>query len=271
MAILPKKDGFKYKLNEQMIEPELPRPYLGLSGVGNSCHRKLQYDHYWCYAKSYSVRIKRLFQVGHDEEPKLQEAIMELGYNFHSDQMYVPGEGGHWSGHIDGIFEDIDTCELYLAEFKTHNDKSFKLLLKGGVRKSKPGHFSQVTAYMGGLGMDKCLYVAYNKNDSEIYVEIILFDKEHYDDLKRKQNEVIMADVLLPKIGTGTSSWFECKLCDARAVCHKKAKIPVTCRTCHNVDILGEGVWECSLDEKKLKSEAQKLACDEYILDDMFR
>lgn len=269
MALIPKREDEHHILNNVMSEPELPRPYLGLSGIGEKCHRKLQYDHYWCYLKSHSARIKRLFQVGHDAEPKLVAELEKLGYRFHSDQLGVVGTGGHWKGHIDGLLEKL--LDEWLAEFKTHNAKSFADLKKKKVQKSKPMHYAQVTAYMGYLEIKQAKYVAYNKNDSEIYIENIPFDHEHFLDLKRKESEVIMADTLLPKIGNGTSNWFECKLCDARNVCHKKKAMPVTCRTCRWVDVLPEGMWACGKTMAALSVEEQKAACGDYTLGEMFK
>ena len=152
MALIPKRNDEKFILNDKMSELELPRQYLGLSGVGHPCHRKLQYDHYWGYMISHSARIERLFQVGHDAEPKLVAEMNKLGYNFHSDQLEIIGTGGHWKGHIDGIFveqkelidKDFSSYE-YLAEFKTHNDKSFKDVKKSKVKKGKPMHYDQMT------------------------------------------------------------------------------------------------------------------------------
>ena len=269
MALIPKRDDEKFILNDKMSELELPRPYLGMSGIGSPCHRKLQYDHYWCYKIAHSARIQRLFQVGHDAEPKLVKEIENLGYTFHSDQLGVTGTGGHWKGHIDGIFETEE--HYWLAEFKTHNDKSFKSLKKDKVKKSKPMHYDQMTSYMGYLNLSQGKYVAYNKNDSEIYIEEIPFSNERFKELKSKEAEVIMAETLLPKIGNGTSNWFECKMCDARNVCHKGKLPPVTCRTCRWVDVLPDGIWACSKTMAALMVDEQKSACEDYMLGEMFK
>lgn len=268
MALIPKREDAKYELNDKMSEPELPRPYLGLSSIGTKCHRKLQYDHYWAYTKSHSARIQRLFQVGHDAEPKLVMEMEKLGLTFHSDQYQVVGFGGHWKGHIDGVLENEE--REHLAEFKTHNDKSFKDLKKKKLKLSKPGHFDQMTSYMGYTELKTGKYIAYNKNDSEIYVQDVPFDNEHFKELQRKESEIVMAEELLPKIGNGTSNWFECKLCDARNTCHKGKEIPVTCRSCQNVDVLPNGIWSCGITMCALDIVEQKAACEKYSLSVMF-
>ncbi len=265
MAIIPKNDPLTHELNSK-LETSMPRPYLGLSQVGNSCHRFLQYYHYWAFTSEHSTRLKRLFQFGHRAEPVMISALAEQGIEVTGCQDSIVGVGGHWKGHVDGRIGDNR-----LFEAKTHNDKSFKDLKKKKVKESKPGHYDQVVAYMGYLGLDDCLYMAENKNDSEYYIEIIPMDHERFKELKQKQAEVIMAETLLPKIGSGTPAWFECKFCEARSVCHKGKTPAVNCRTCKFVDVLPDGEWACSKTLSTLTIDEQKKACDSYHLGDIFR
>lgn len=269
-------------LKEQTIEDKMmdavnntmhsstSRGYNGLSGIGEKCHRKLQLMHYNAISSEHSVRILRLFNVGHDMEPVLIKALQDyLGIWVHSQQSKVIGFAGHWQGHCDGIgeftndsrFKDY-TNETFLVEFKTHKASSFADLKRNGVKKSKPMHYSQMTAYAGYLGLTRCLYVAYNKDTSEIHLEWVDFDTDHFDELKRKEAEVVMSDVLLPRIGNDSPMWFDCKMCDALPVCFGREKPNVNCKTCEHVDILDGGVWKCS---KGIDADIT-VGCDKYQL-----
>lgn len=256
-----------WKLNEIEVTSDL-RGYNGLSAIGEKCVRKLQLAHYDTYTTTHSVRILRLFGVGHRMEETLRDALKEfLGIDSFNDQARVVGVAGHWKGHIDGEGQ-IDGGEVFLTEFKTHNDKSFKDLKKKAVQESKPMHYSQVQTYMGYRKLGKALYVAYNKNDSEIYIEWIPFDEDHFKDLQRKEGEVIMAETLLPRIGTDSPTWFECKLCDARKTCFGKEPIKKSCKNCKHVDILDDGVWSCP--EVGEHKAGHTTPCNDYVKDDMF-
>lgn len=283
MSLIPKKCELDRKLNLEEVS-EMPRPYLGLSGIGTECMRKLQLDHYRTYKSVHSARIKRLFGVGHRMEKTIVEDLARVGFNHFDDQLECIGFAGHWGGHIDGklsldanmpVYVDgieILPGEVILSEFKTHNDKSFKSLLKDGVKKSKPLHYGQVQAYMGYFKLTKCLYVAYNKNDSTYAFRVIEFDQDYFDEhVQRKEREVVMSDVLLPKIGTGSITWFGCKFCDAKMTCHGKEPVIESCRTCSRVDILEHGRWECSLHNKYLSVEEQEKGCNKFQLADMFK
>lgn len=264
MALIPKNNPLLHALNSEM-KTELPRPYMGLSQIGNKCHRALQYYHYWAFTVDISTRVQRLFNFGHRAEPVMISALAEQGIEVTDCQGSIVGTAGHWKGHVDGKI-----LPKRLFEAKTHNDKSFKDLLKKKVKDSKPGHYDQMVAYMGYLELDDALYMAENKNDSTYYTEIVPMDHERFKELKRKEFEVISAEALLPKIGSGTAAWFECKFCDARAVCHKGKKPPVTCRSCMFVDVLPDGLWACQKTMSALSVEEQRKACDSYMLGEMF-
>lgn len=238
-----------HMLNDVEVEQDL-RGYNGLSSIGNKCIRQMQLAHYDCYRVKFTKRILRLFNEGHRMEPVLVGCLKELGIIVENDQAGVVGVAGHWKGHIDGegFFQKDSpffTEGLFLTEFKTHNDKSYKDLIKNKVKVSKPGHYDQMTAYMGYRKLPRALYVSYNKNDSTIYLEWVIFDPEHFKELQRKEAEVIMADTLLPRIGNDSPMWFECKLCDARKVCFGKEPIKKSCKNCQHVDVLDDGEWHC--------------------------
>lgn len=270
MVLIPIVDFIDLKLNQQ--EKIYPlREYLGLSQVGHPCHRYLQHYHYWTFKSQHSARIERLFGFGHMMEQYMIDDLASVGIIVKSSQAEAIGTGGHWKGHLDGIGYRNDTPDYrFLVEFKTHNDKSFKDLKKKGVKASKPIHYDQCQAYMGYFKLPSCFYLAYNKNTSEYEYTIIPFDKEHFEDLRRKELEVITADTFLPRIGNNTPAWFECKMCDARKVCFNKEEPIISCRTCEYVDVVDKGGWICSMDQRALSKADQIKGCGKYKLAGMF-
>ena len=251
--------------NETEVVQDL-RPYLGLSMIGNICSRYLQHYQYMTFKSKYNTRIQRLFEVGNAAEPLMVADLAKMGIEVTGDQTEVVGFSGHWKGHIDGIGNG-----KFLMEFKTHNDKSFKDLDKKGVKESKPGHYDQMQSYMTYLDLPKALYMALNKNDSAYYFEWIDFDGDRVPELLRKEEDIVMTSVLLPRIGNNNRAWFECKFCDAAEVCFEDEPINKNCRSCHYVDVEEEGKWSCSYyDGANISNEGQKLACDNYRLGEMF-
>jgi ribosomal protein S27E len=250
------------------------RGYNGMSSIGDPCARKLQYNMYMASGEGQlNMRIMRLFNVGHAFETVLFEILKDSGIHVYDSQSSYVDENEMWFGHSDGefMFNDIK----YLLEVKTHNDKSFKLLQKSGVKKSKPAHYDQMTMYMGYGGFERGLYAACNKNDSDLYFEEVVFDPKHFEKLKSKSVDVIASDILLPRIGNSTESWFECKFCDHLRVCFGRAAPSQNCRTCHWVEPSNGNKWACTygrteIGDVPLSLEEQKAGCDNHMYGKMF-
>lgn len=261
MALIPENNKLHHILNSKQIV-ESPRSYLGISQIGNKCHRKLQLYHYWAYNTVIDARTKRLFNFGKMMEYVMIADIQSVGYKVITSQLDNVSASGHVRMHLDFVIEKDGV--KYILECKTHNDKSFNDVKKKGVKESQPGYYWQIQGYMGYFKIYKALYLGYNKNNSEYYTEEIDFDQEVFSDIKRKEMEILMAEVLLPRIGTNTRTWFECKMCDARYVCFGDKDVNRNCRTCTNVDVLPNGVWQCNLNNKNLSKEEQLEGCSEY-------
>ncbi|HEV2608501.1 MAG TPA: hypothetical protein VGT79_11030, partial [Xanthomonadaceae bacterium] len=135
----------------------------------------------------------------------------------------------------------------HVAEFKTHNAKSFALLQKDGVAKAKPEHYAQMTIYMKWSQLDRALYLAVNKDTDELYAERIHYDEAEAERLEAKAERVIFA----PEPPQGISNdpaFYKCKFCPASAVCHTTSLPAVSCRTCLHAtpEKDGDGRWSCA-------------------------
>lgn len=118
-----------------------------------------------------------------------------------------------------------------LGEFKTHNAKSFAKLKSSGVQTSHIEHYIQMQVYMQLGGLDWALYLAVNKDTEELHAEIIQRRPEialAYIDRSRQVIEAVEP----PDRITTNPSWFECKFCDFREICHHGKPPEKNCRTC---------------------------------------
>jgi hypothetical protein len=68
----------------------------------------------------------------------------------------------------------------HVLECKAVNDKRFNALKQARHREGRAeAHYAQVAQlYMHGLGLTRCLYVATNTNDDELYAERIKYDAD---------------------------------------------------------------------------------------------
>lgn len=222
----------------------------------------------------------RLFARGQREEQHFVELLRMIGCDVktHDDQgqqfhFKEPKLGGHLAGSIDGLVLGLPEAPKtwHVAEFKTHNDDSFKKLVKQGVREAKFEHFAQMQLYMLWTGLDRALYLAVNKNDDSLYSERVAFDEICAEGLVAKAKAVIEAQEPLSKLHADPT-WWQCKLCDFHALCHQNQLPEVTCRSClHATPISGDHLdahWTCARwGDANIPLEEQRKAhsCHRYL------
>lgn len=248
------------------------REHLGASLIGRPCKRALWYGFRWCTAVRHKGRVLRLFRRGQREEAVMVEDLRTIGVTVHErdpntgEQFLVSDCGGHFGGSLDGaalgILEAPKTW--HVIELKTHNEKSFRALLKAGVQEAKPEHWAQMQVYMGLTGMKRAYYLAVNKNDDDLYQERVRFDAEAFAALRAKAREIVFAPEPLERLSE-RPDWHECKWCDHHAICHESRVPPVSCRTCAHVTPMEDGGWQCERHRRTLDKAAQMQACGDHL------
>ena len=254
----------KYLLDSGEIKCDL-RPYLGMSGLGHSCSRYLWYSFHWAYEDAISKRLQRLFQRGHDEEPKVIKLLEGIGYNIHSDQKEMVYGFGHVKGHIDGIVENVIEAPKtpHLFELKTASDSKFKGYAKiNNLQKSHPVYYAQTQLYMHFLKLTRTLWIVVNKNDDNIHIERIRYNKDHAEDLLRKADSILMST--FPPRQPFVRTYFECKWCDAKDVCWNGLPMEKNCRTCKSLCLAHEGKWDCEIHGPDVPLDFQRKGCSLY-------
>lgn len=248
------------------------RSHLGASLIGRECSRELWYSFHWATQTKHQGRIIRLFNRGHLEEARFIAMLLMIGCQVYQqdaagNQFRITHARGHFGGSGDGIgigIPDIPNGIPCLLEFKTHNDKSFAKLENDGVRETKFEHFVQTNVYMRKMGYYYTLYMGTNKNDDDLYAEIIPLDIELADQFLDRGEKIIEANDPPPKINQ-SPGFYKCKFCDHRAVCHIGHPPNKNCRTCKHSVPIENGQWACALLDVTLSKKEQLEGCKEYI------
>ncbi len=279
MAKIPDKEARTvqaiYDWYENRAEEEAPRQYLGGSLIGHYCERYLWLSFRQAKREKFPGRILRLFEHGQREEDRMAENLRDIGCELltqqevdgHFEQYGFQKFGGHFRGHYDGVVLGIPEAPKtwHLWECKTHNDKSFKALVKSGVLLSKPMHYAQMQVYMGEAGLERALYTAINKDTDEIYVERVVFDPAEYERLIKRAERVIFSDSpTVPPLGAD-ASWHQCQHCIFLGLCYGQELPDVHCRTCAHVTPKPDGSWLCEKYDKPLDGDYASL-CPSYVI-----
>lgn len=216
------------KLLDQQ-KSQAKRDYLGASMLGDDCVRKIQLQ-YLKHESEISAQNLRTFAIGHHLESLIADWMILSGFDLRTrdengEQFGFSCADGKIAGHVDGIIKNGPGNFKYpsLWECKTMSNKSWKDTAKRGVLVSKPMYYVQVQLYMVYICLDEnpCLFTALNKDSSEIYHEMILFDAECAQRYSDRAVQIIKAsesNELLPCISSD-SSFYRCKMCGFRGEC----------------------------------------------------
>lgn len=273
MATIPKQKS-TIDIIDQVIEDSQEssfRAHLGGSLIGDSCKRKLWFDFRWCTVVVFPGRVLRLFNTGKRYEDRFIEWLRLAGVTAYQvdeqgKQFKYELFNGHFGGELDAVLTGLLEAPgtPHVAEFKTHNNKSFTALKKDGVAKAQPRHYAQMQIYMEMSGLTRAYYLAVNKDNDELYSERIRIDKAITKELKNKAQEVIFAPEPLTGIST-RPDWYECKFCQHQNICHYGDLPEVNCRTCMNVTTTECGSWHCEAHDKHLTRDEQIAGCGSHL------
>jgi len=209
----------------------------------------------------------RLFETGDREEGRIVANLRAVGVTVWDRdpetgrQIRFTACDGHFALSLDGVGEGFpESKALHTLEFKTMSDKNFKDISKNGLQKSKPIYWAQCQIGMHLAEIERCAFIAVNKNTDEIYMERVKLDKADAMKLVAKAETIIFSEHPPAKL-SADPSFFLCKFCDYKTVCHQGQPPEVNCRTCAHAtpERGGDSVWSCAA------GQAFGKVCDEHL------
>jgi hypothetical protein len=221
-------------LEERSIKTK--RSYLGASRLGAECSRALQYE-FMGRDPAHSARTLRVFEAGHLFEELIIQWLRLTGLEIltkdsNGNQFAFSAANGRIAGHIDGVViaapSALNLACPALFEAKSMNNKSWQETAKRGLVLSKPLYAAQIALYQAymeenfpGISQNPCLFIAINKDTSELYHELLPFDGELAQRMSDKAVNIIRATEvgeLLPR-GFSSSDTYQCKICPYKEEC----------------------------------------------------
>lgn len=248
-----------------------PREHLGASIIGHECERFIWFGFRWMYREVHSGRMQRLFQRGHLEEDRIIEWLTGIGFtvqqvSIDNKQFRIAFASGHGGGSSDGITTlpiRYGQFPPVLLECKTQKDKRFNILQGSGVQKEKPMHFIQASIYGRRLGLHYCLYIAVNKENDDLNIELIELDWSLADAETTKAEKIINSWVPPPRISDNPSFW-KCKMCPANPICHLGAPVIKNCRSCRFAEPMDNKEWFCHQWKSNIPASEIPKGCESW-------
>lgn len=208
------------------------RDYVGASGIGSGCERRLQYEFLGtAYDAEWSQdpRTQRIFDRGHHMEELAVKWLHQAGYwlktaDLNNKQLGFSVADGRFKGHIDGVIQrgpGID--EPCIWEHKAVGAKSWRSIEKNGVAKAKPEYADQIAIYQAYMNLEApALFQATNMDTMELYFEWVPFDKKRAQEASDRAVDIIRdseAGALRARV-SDDPEFFMCRSCQFRSRCH---------------------------------------------------
>jgi hypothetical protein len=206
---------------------ELPRPYLGASGIGDKCLRRIQYD--WWIKPELPARTREIFNRGHYFEERARRLLIAVGFKFApSEALAFSAVDGVLRGHADGIItHGPDLPGAYVVypllwEHKCVKATSWHEIEREGLEKKHSKYLAQVALYQAYLNItNPALFTVTNADTCEWLHFFVPFDSERSQLWSDRAANIIAATragELLPRGYNDPDKW-PCKQCSHRRRC----------------------------------------------------
>lgn len=223
-------------IDAKLLEDQASRPrrtYIGGSSLGEECSRKIQYRYLNAPTdedKAFSARTLRIFAMGHLLEDVMAKMIRDAGFDLRThnkdgEQFGFKVADGEIRGHIDGVICDgpVDMGFPCLWECKTANDKKFNDFVRNGVARANPVYAAQIALYQAYMDLTDhpALFTVMNKNNSDIYYELVPFNAELAQKISDKAVNILTASKagdILPRVAQNPD-YFACRFCEFQQTC----------------------------------------------------
>lgn len=252
------------------------------SNLGAECAAQLWYKFRWTTLRAIPGRIARLFETGHESEHRFVAILRRMGwqvwdkdpaavekiasdperYKHMNPQFKVSDFAGHLSGYLDGIGSHpiFTRGANVLLEFKTANEKNFRILVSKGVRVWSPKYYAQACIYMFYYNLPWTLFMVENKNDSEIVYRVVMRDDAHAREKLGLADTIVNSRSRPAKIAM-SAAHHKCKFCDFVDQCHYDKPADVNCRSCQHCFAIEGGKFACDLYGPNIPEDTIKIGC----------
>lgn len=250
---------------------------LGMGAIGESCSRKIWYRFRLALRERFDAKSLKNFADGHHSEQVQAERLrlvpgitLETIDPATGIQFEYTDCNGHFVGKLDGKITGLlqAPSKLHIWEHKSTSEKKFNDLKKikaevgekNALRKWNPIYYAQGQLYMFYEGTDRHYMTVSSAGVRDAIGLRTEANPAFAMQLKAKAQRIITSDEPPEKV-SNTASWFECKFCPFKGICHEQEMPDRSCRTCLHSTPIEDGKWHCERLGKILTSEEQSDGC----------
>ena len=232
------------------------RSYIGASSVGTKCDVEIELSLRGFPDGQIDAPLKRIFRDGHRIETEVVKDLRRAGYlvldvdETTGRQWRFELAGGHVVCNTDGLIDLQGDEVMSLLEIKSMKGTLFNAFKKHGVKKSHPKYWDQMMMMMGMGDLAQCLFIAYNKDTSRYWCQIVEYDPLEWAFIKSRIETVWKGEARKISNDPGI---FACKFCFKVSGCFGLTDPKLACTTCQHAKPItsGDKAWWCNLHNTK--------------------
>ncbi len=253
-----------------------PRPYLGMSSIGEPCERRLWYGFRWAVREEFTADTLWRFEDGHYTEALIAQRLRKVpGVELHTinpktgQQIGFNYLGGHFAGHMDGIIRGLlqapKTWHVWEAKASEKASELEKLRLSKGEKNAlaewNAVYYAQAVIYMASADLTRHYLTVATPGGRDIVSVRTDANPMLAKTLYNKAERIITASEPPAKI-SDNAAWYQCKYCPAHSICHGSKLPAVSCRTCMHAtpELDGDGRWSCAHYQCDISTAEQRLS-----------
>lgn len=253
---------------------ELPRQYLGASGVGGNCERALFYNFRWSSTRSIAASGLKAIADGHAVEQVMIKRLrsvagVELYVDDNGKQIGFNDISGHYQGSVDGIIRHEWLGEAIWENKATNVTKTEKLKkLKAedegtALKRWDTTYYYQAQVYMHHLGFKRHYLTCCTPGGRDVVSVITEYNESDALMMRDRAQRVIFGE--RPSVRASSDpAFYSCKWCAHWGICHGNVLPQVNCRTCAHSSPNPEGGWTCMKFDCALSYEDQLAGCFQH-------
>jgi len=271
------------KALEQKKNSEAPRHYLGMSQIGDECHRKLFYSFRNAEKRAWAAQGVRNIEDGHVQEDIMAARLrmvpgIELITSDPDDPEKQIGFSlllDHFRGHCDGaalgLLESPETFHTW--EHKSVNETSFEKLKKiraekgekNALREWNGTYYAQAQIYMHEMKLTRHFLTVSTPGGRDYLSIRTEYNRKEAEAIIEKAWSIIFDNWIIPPRISDKREAFACKWCEFQEVCHDGRFPLVNCKTCRYSEPVDGGVRKCTLKENIIPEDVLHVGCDDHL------
>lgn len=261
---------------DAQAKPRLGPGRIGASQIGGD-PREVWLAWRWCLPQNVDARTRMIWRHGDLIETELVRLLRQAGLEVidreqGGDQIGYTALGGHYAMRLDGVVRGLPEAPgvWHTLEAKSMANKYHTKLCREGLKAANPEYHAQCQTGMHHAGLARCLFIAYNKDTSALYIERIRADQSGAA-IMTKALDVAQAEGP-PESSYPDESWWKIKWRpDRYKAIYWGRELPPTpnCRNCRfSTPILKDtenrAQWLCGRHNVTLSHEQQQAGCIDH-------